>query len=120
APYRRGSGTSFSTAVVSGVVADMLSGNTKLTPNRIKFALMSTAHPYPGASAMLQGAGVPSGYQALTQPPAGIADQGLKWGTGSGTLSLSRGPVSIELFGNDGSITGVGDNTTASLNLVDP
>src|SRR2546423_12261883 len=116
APYRRGSGRSFSTAIVSGVVADMLSGNHKLSPNRIKFALMSTARPYPGVGAMVQGAGVPNGYQALTAAPAGMANQGQVWSNGTGSLDLSRGSVSVDLFGVDGSVTHVGGNTTAALN----
>src|SRR4029077_8495310 len=36
APYRRGSGTSMATAVVSGLVADMLSLQPALTPDRVK------------------------------------------------------------------------------------
>src|SRR4029077_7912703 len=43
--YRRGSGTSMATGVVSGSVALMLQANPGMTPNRVKFALTSTARP---------------------------------------------------------------------------
>src|SRR3954468_8592054 len=43
APYRRGSGTSMSTAVVSGLVAQMLSLQPTLTPDRVKYELTSSA-----------------------------------------------------------------------------
>src|SRR5213076_885317 len=43
--------------VVSGTVALMLQANPNLTPNLIKAILQYTAQPYPGYSALRQGAG---------------------------------------------------------------
>src|SRR5581483_4354015 len=58
APYRRGSGTSFATGVVSGLVADMLSANPSWTPDRVKYALMSTAAPDASSDRMADGDGL--------------------------------------------------------------
>ncbi|MFL6237948.1 MAG: S8 family serine peptidase [Actinomycetes bacterium] len=120
APYRRGSGTSFANGVVAGVVADMLSGNPALTPDRIKFALMSTAHAYPGADPMAQGAGEIDGHAAMFSAPAGLANQGIDPGDGSGSLELSRGSVHVDLFGVDGSVTTVDGNAAAALSVYTP
>jgi serine protease AprX len=94
-PYRRGSGTSMATGVVSGVVADMLSASN-LTPDRIKYALTSTARPAASTDRMAVGAGVVDGYAALTKAPAGLANQGVVRSDGSGTLDLSRGTVLVQ------------------------
>jgi len=60
--HLRLSGTSMSTAVVSGVVAAMLdvqqlTFNRKMTPNAIKAILQATALPLPGADKLTQGNG---------------------------------------------------------------
>src|SRR5205814_1325948 len=43
--YRKGSGTSMATGVVSGAVALMLQAQPSWTPDRVKFALTATARP---------------------------------------------------------------------------
>jgi serine protease AprX len=96
APYRQGSGTSMSTAVVSGLVADILSANPSWTPDRVKFALMSTASPDATPDPMSVGAGLVNGYDALSAP-AGLANQGVTPGTGLGSLQADRGTVDVEV-----------------------
>ena len=56
--YRRGSGTSMSTGVVSGAVALMLQANPGLTPDRIKYSLTTTARSAGSSDPMAVGAGV--------------------------------------------------------------
>ncbi len=57
AAYVSLSGTSMAAPVVSGTVALMLQANPNLTPNLVKALLQYTAQPYPGYSALRQGAG---------------------------------------------------------------
>ena len=64
--YLKLSGTSMSTAVVSGAVAQLLQAQPKLTPRETKFALQFTAQYLEGYGLIEQGAGslnVPSGRQ---------------------------------------------------------
>jgi len=96
APYRRGSGTSMSTAVVTGLVADMISADPTLTPDRIKFALMSTAHSDADNNPMAVGAGLVDGAAALSAPP-GVANVGVAPSLGTGSLAASRGTVGVVL-----------------------
>jgi serine protease AprX len=119
APYRRGSGTSFANGVVSGVIADMLSADGSMSPNRIKYALMSTARAYPGADVMAQGAGVPDGYAALSAP-SGLANQNVPFGDGTGSIDLSRGSVHVDVAAANGSVTTVNGGLTATLSVFDP
>jgi serine protease AprX len=120
APYRRGSGTSFANGVVSGVVADMVSANPGLTPDRIKFALMSTARAYPGADPMAQGSGVVDGFAALFSAPAGLANQNVPWSDGTGSLELSRGTVHVSLAGADGTAQYVDGDASVGVQLYSP
>jgi serine protease AprX len=119
APYRSASGTSFATPIVVGLVADMLSANPLLTPNRIKFALMSTARAYPGADVMAQGAGLVDGYAAKNTAPPGLANQGLPFSTGTGSLEASRGTVHVDAVTASGSVALTGD-LTAQLTVYNP
>jgi serine protease AprX len=90
APYRQGSGTSMSTAIVSGLVADILSADPGWSPDRVKFALTSTASPDASSDPMAVGAGVVNGYAALSAP-AGLANQGIPASTGHGSLRADQG-----------------------------
>jgi serine protease AprX len=96
APYRQGSGTSMSTAVVSGLVADILSADPTWSPDRVKFALMSTAVPDASSDPTAIGAGLVNGYAALSAPP-GLANQGVPYSTGLGSLQSDRGSVLVAL-----------------------
>jgi serine protease AprX len=98
APYRRGSGTSMATAVVTGLVAQMISANPTLSPDRVKFMLSRTANDKGGSGSdpMAVGAGVVNGAAALTAPP-GVANVGVAPSNGTGSLAASRGSVGIVL-----------------------
>ncbi|HEV7888645.1 MAG TPA: S8 family serine peptidase, partial [Acidimicrobiales bacterium] len=93
--YRKGSGTSFSAGVVSGTAALLAQANPAATPDRIKFALMSTARRVATNDAMAVGAGEIDAYNAAFHAPPGLANQGVEPGNGSGTIDASRGTVYI-------------------------
>ncbi|MBI2251782.1 MAG: S8 family peptidase, partial [Armatimonadetes bacterium] len=61
------SGSSMATAMVSGIIALLLQANPKLTPNQIKFILMSTAKSLKGHTIYDQGAGVIDPASSLTE-----------------------------------------------------
>ena len=64
--YEISSGTSYSAAEVSGVVALMLARNARLTPNEVRSALLSTAHDLgPKGRDALFGAGLVDAFAAL-------------------------------------------------------
>ncbi|HEY2817446.1 MAG TPA: S8 family peptidase, partial [Casimicrobiaceae bacterium] len=68
ATYRIGDGTSFSSAIVSGIASLMLSVNPKLTPAQIKLLMTTTATPFPNATDCLTGvcgAGIVNAYAAV-------------------------------------------------------
>jgi uncharacterized protein YjbI with pentapeptide repeats len=69
---------------------------------------------------MAQGAGLIDGYAALFTAPAGLANQTVAPGNGTGSLELSRGTVHVDLLGVDGSLTHVDGNTAAALTVYNP
>ena len=94
--YTRGSGTSMSAAIVSGVAAMAYSADPKLTPDRLKFALTSTATPVTGTGVLAEGAGLIDAYKAVRQAPPGLANTGVSvFSDGSGFLDDSRGTVRV-------------------------
>jgi serine protease AprX len=115
--YRKGSGTSMATGVVSGSVALMLQANAALTPDRIKYALDVTARPAASNDPMAVGAGVVDAYGAV-RAPAGVANQNVPRSNGLGSLDLSRGSVQVVL--NDPGQTLVSGQLTAQLLLWNP
>jgi serine protease AprX len=119
APYRRGSGTSMATAVVSGLVAQMLSLQPALTPDRVKYALMSTAHPDASSDVMAVGSGVVDGSAALAAGP-GLANVGVPPSTGTGSITASRGTVGVQLDDSANTVLDSSTNLTAQLTTWDP
>ena len=120
--YRRGSGTSMATGVVSGVVALMLQANPSFTPDRVKYALAATARDAASSDPMAVGAGVADASAAAFSPPAGAANQGLARSNGQGSLAASRGSVQVRLDDPLGSVLGpvLGATLTAQLLLWNP
>jgi serine protease AprX len=95
APYRRGSGTSMATGIVSGVVAAMLSAAPAMTPDRVKYALTSTARDAASTDPLAVGAGVVDGYAATYSAGPGVANDGVTPARGGGLLDDSRGSVEV-------------------------
>ena len=72
--YFRGSGTSMSTALTSGVVADLLSARPDLSPDQVKAILTSSAYDAAGlADVTGAGAGGVDANAAFTAPTPTIA-----------------------------------------------
>jgi serine protease AprX len=117
-PYRRGSGTSMATAVVSGVAALMLQMEPTMVPDRVKFALTNTAGGAASTNPEAVGAGEPSAYRAVTQAGPGMANSGVARSNGLGRLDLSRGSVSVGSV--DVPSTVLGTTMTAQLALWQP
>jgi len=83
ATYMRLSGTSMSTAVVSGAVALLLEHQPALKPDQVKKILMATAQPF-GQSALPAGAGAGliDAYAATNSPNRGSANLGQRQADG--------------------------------------
>ena len=92
AQYLRGSGTSEAAAIVSGLVADLLSVRPNLTPNQVKALLTSTGTDV----ASTQGV-IPDLDAAMAAPiPATYASrQFYQRSTGDGSLEASRGSYHV-------------------------
>ena len=120
--YRRGSGTSMATGVVSGAVALMLQANPGFSPDRVKHALVATAKAAVSNDRMAVGAGVVDVEAAAFSAPAGVANQGLARSTGQGSLDRSRGSVQVQANDPAGSVLGptLGATLTAQLLVWNP
>jgi serine protease AprX len=116
--YRKGSGTSMSTGVVSGIAALMLQAQPSMSPNRVKYALTATARGAASTDVMAVGKGVPDAYAAAYAAPAGKANQGLDRSSGMGNLDLSRG--SVRVAADDPVGTVVQGTLTLQLLVFDP
>jgi serine protease AprX len=116
--YRKGSGTSMATGVVSGAVALMLQANPTMAPDRVKYALTSTARRDASSDPSAVGAGVIDAYSAAFNAPTGVANQGLARSNGLGSLDLSRGSVRVVLA--DPWNTILSGSLTAQLLLWNP
>lgn len=95
--YRKGSGTSMSTAVVSGIAALVLQANPTWTPDQVKSALMGTARdvatnqPYDVGQGIVDAWAAARGSGELLPPPTvppALSD-------GSGTIDRARGTVYV-------------------------
>lgn len=99
APYRRGSGTSMSAAVVSGAAAQLLSARPGISPDRVKHLLTSTARPVASSSRNDVGSGMVDVVAALKFTEPGEANAGLRRSSGLGSLDASRGTVRVQTTG---------------------
>ena len=94
----RGSGTSQSTAMVSGAAALLLSIHPTLTPDRVKALLTRSAQAVSGAGPRDEGAGLINVYRALGTRSS-YATQTFAPSTGGGTLDGARGTHIVTLDG---------------------
>jgi serine protease AprX len=91
--FFRGSGTSQSAAVVTGVVADLLSKYPTMTPDQVKGTLMQYALPLAGVDPALQGAGEVNASKFPGLKTNGMPSYAQSWepSDGSGSIEASRG-----------------------------
>jgi serine protease AprX len=99
--HMRGSGTSFSAAVVSGAVALLRQAHPDWTPDAIKGALLSSAAHGPVGDPNVDGFGVVDVAAAASVEDPPLANQGAAKGTGLGLLEDSRGSLAIEIQTED-------------------
>ena len=116
--YRRGSGTSMSTGIVSGLAALTLSANPSWSPNRVKYAFTATARAAASSDPSAVGAGETDAYAATFAAPYGAANGGLGRSSGLGSLDASRGNVRVVF--DDPAATIASGLLTAQLLLWDP
>ncbi len=92
----RGSGTSFAAPIVSGLVATMLSADASLTPDQIKYGLLSTARPiegWPTAS----GEGTARAMRAMYAAQGGRSNRYVSRSSGLGSLHGARGSAIVDV-----------------------
>jgi serine protease AprX len=96
--FFRGSGTSQSAAVVSGLAALYLSKYPNASPDQVKYALTHNATPPTSVNKLYTGLGVTDINKALGQKPVNTT-QAATGATGTGTLEGARGSSHVEVNG---------------------
>ena len=89
--YFKGSGTSFSSAIVSGAAALVIQKTWSLNPNQVKHRLTSTAKPFAYISATQQGSGSIDAFNAVVSTDLTEANKGVVLAGGRGSLQGSVG-----------------------------
>ncbi len=93
--YFRGTGTSMSTATVSGIVALILQDEPLLKPDQVKHRLMSTTRMIGDTDATLAGTGLVDAYAAVHDDGLEAANQNIDPSTGLGSLGADRPSVTF-------------------------
>jgi serine protease AprX len=107
--YFKGTGTSMSTATVTGVVAQILTANPGLNPNQVKHRLLSTARDIAVTDPLKAGHGLIDAYGAARSTSTTEANQGLEGSTGLGLLQADRGSIDLEVVTPAGSLAMSGE-----------
>lgn len=95
--YFRGTGTSMSTATVSGVIALLLSDNPNLTPDQVKARLVDNAKPMNNAAPNSVGAGLVDAEKAWKSLSLRSANVGIMPSNGLGSIALDRGTLGTDI-----------------------
>jgi serine protease AprX len=93
--YGKGSGSSFSTGVVSGAAALILSRAPGLTPDQVKNRITTTARAMTGGNTPGTGSGEIDAFAATMSLDTTSANQGVTPGAGGGSLQATRGPACL-------------------------
>jgi serine protease AprX len=96
--YFRGSGTSQATAITSGAIALILQKYPNLTPDQVKRFIADNATKLGGSTSGVQGAGELDLAALLAATPPLLAAH-YPFGTGTGSLELTRGSDHLTLDG---------------------
>ncbi len=94
--YFRGSGTSQSAAVVSGIAALVVGAHPEYTPDQVKAALRSSATDVPYSTSACKGAGMVSARAIMADSYAIQTPQDFAPATGLGSLEAARGTDHLE------------------------
>jgi serine protease AprX len=97
--YLRGSGTSQAAAVVSGVVADLLSARPGLSPDQVKALLTATTTRIATSNPNFVGAGLVQLPTALSAAVPSYVTQSYPAAQGTGSLEQARGGNHLSLGG---------------------
>lgn len=128
--YFRGSGTSMSTATVSGIVALMLQADPSLTPDAVKCKLMNNARSIGDTDPFLAGAGLVDAFAAVHGECTDPVNVGLVPSTGLGSIDAdrpsedfgagTRDEDTIQVLTPLGQLTIDGEVVAASPSQLDP
>jgi serine protease AprX len=113
----RGSGTSFSAGIVSGLVSQLLEENASLSPDEVKYALMTTAHTVNGVQND-EGSGQIDVMAATFATREGASQAHVPRSTGGGTIDGDRGSNRVTIPGLLGLPTAVTGNLTSQGGLL--
>jgi serine protease AprX len=95
--YFKGSGTSFSTGITSGVVALLLDREPGLSPDQAKARLLGTAGAGPVGDPNVDGHGALDAYAAAHAGTFGSANAGVGRSLGTGSIDLDRGSLHVQI-----------------------
>jgi serine protease AprX len=96
ASYARGSGTSFSTGIASGVAALVIQRTWSLTPNQVKYRMLSTTRVIGGSNTDPSWAGDVDAFASAMSVDLTAANQGVAPAAGGGSLQVTRGPACLK------------------------